>query len=422
MEIDKKLKGAWLIHHTNKLQSVTNQSGFDNTYLSGKSGILLSAISSNYELKISQRRLETLAKASNINLLELPTLIDVLQKRGLIDIVGDQYVALGVTTHSTLQHTCDIFDSREPTSQENAAIYLAEKASLQPIMSSETLEEISDTYKLDNAEAEQLINDSVELGFVDFEQIGKNDKILFNGNLFRRGTTAKTKNVIDSLSTDEQSKLIEVTENLRKNSCISTQEVKIILGELLFNKVTSIGLFDVNVVSNSRESVGYVTLPSAFSKFSNGSMIDDAFDLAKAFVSSITYGMTKSSDVRGKITMVEALLKTLIRGESIGPVAAIAEDYRILELKGVVKVSQGTKNGRTGPMMTLLKKEVGELALQSIKQGDVSEHSLIALPSAAVTKFVGPEPNREKIRKKQTEISSKATIDMLSVLRQGGAF
>ena len=421
METDKKLKGSWLIHHTNKLQSFTNQLGFENTYLSGKSGILLSAISSNSEFRISRERLETLAKASNINtVFELPILIDVLKKRELLDSVGDEYVSIGVTTHSTLQHTCDIFDSQEPTSQENAAIYLAEKASLQPISSIETLEEISDIYRLDALESKQLIDDSLKFGFVDCEEISKNDKILFNGNLFRRETTLKTKTIIDSLSSDEQTKLIEVTEIIKKNACMAVDEAEKILGQQLFNKIAQIGLFDLTTVGNSKETVGFLTLPSAFAKFGSNSLIDDAFDLAKAFVSSITYGMTKSPDARGKIIMVEALLKTLIRGESIGPVAAIAEDYKILEFKGVVKVSHGTKKGRTGPMMKLLKKEVGELALQSIQQGDISEHSLVSLPSAAITKFFGPELNREGIRRKQAETSPKATIDMLSALRKGG--
>lgn len=40
--------------------------------------------------------------------------------------------------------------------------------------------------------------------------------------------------------------------------------------------------------------VGFLTKPSSFSKYSS-SDVDDAFDLAKAFVSSLTYGMTKSS-------------------------------------------------------------------------------------------------------------------------------
>jgi hypothetical protein len=420
--MDKKVKGSWLIHHTHKLQSVTNQSGFEKTYLSGKSGILLSAISSDNEITISKQRLDTLAQASNINLVfELPKIIDVLREKELIDVVGNSIAVLGITTSTALQHTSDIFDSLQPTSQENAVIELAERASLEPIKSSEALEELADVYSLDRDEITEVLFNSEEIGFVDVENLGGSEKLLFNGNLFRRETAKKVKAVLDSLSSDEQSKLTEVNEILRKKACVPVELIKNILGDNLFNKVSGIGLFDINVVSNSSEDVGFITLPSAFSKFSN-SMVDDAFDLAKAFVSSITYGMTKSSYARGQIQMVDRLLSALVRGESIGPVTAIGEDYKILEFKGVVKVTTGSKKERTGPMLTLLKKEVGELALQAIRQGDVSEYSLSSFPNAAVTKFSGPEYNRERIRRKQTEVSPKATNDMLSVLRTGRNF
>jgi hypothetical protein len=418
--MDKKVKGSWLIHHTNKLQSITNQSGFENTYLSGKSAILLSAISSNNEVTISKQKLASLAQASNINVVfELPKIIEVLRVRELIDVTENGIAVLGVTTSSALQHTSDIFDSLQPTSQENAVIALAEQASLEPIKSSEALEKLADTYRLDSAEIEQVLFDSEQIGFVDVENLGSSEKLLFNGNLFRRETAIKVKAVLDSLSSDEQSKLTEVNEILRKKACEQVEIIKNILSAQLFNKVSGIGLFDINVVSNSSEEVAFITLPSAFSKFSN-SMVDDAFDLAKAFVSSVTYGMTKSHYERGQIQMVDRLLSALVRGESVGPVSAIAEDYKILELKGVVEVKTGSKKGRSGPMLKLLKKEVGELALQAIRQGDVSEHSLTSLPSAAITKFSGPEYNRERIRRKQAKVSPKATNDMLLVLRTGG--
>lgn len=73
-------------------------------------------------------------------------------------------------------------------------------------------------------------------------------------------------------------------------------------------------------------------------------------------------------------------------------------------------------------MMTLLKREVGELALQAISNGDVSEHSLDALPTAAVTKFRGPEENRERTRRKQIEVDPTTTNNILRVLRSGGSF
>jgi hypothetical protein len=423
--MDKKVKGSWLIHHTDKLQSVRSQSGFEKTYLSGKSGILLSAISSNNEITISNQRLDTLAQASNINVLtELPIIIDLLKKKELIDVAGNGIAILGVTTSSALQHTSDIFDSLQPTSQENAAIGLAERASLEPIKSSEALEELADAYSLNRAEITEVLFNSEQIGFVDVENLGGSEKLLFNGNLFRRETAKKVKAVLDSLSSDEQSKLTEANGIIRKQACVPLQIIKNILGDKLFSKVSEIGLFDINVVSNSIENVGFITLPSAFSKFSSNSMVDDPFDLAKAFISSITYGMTKSSYERGQIQMVDKLLSTLVRGESIGPVAAIGEDYKILEKKGVVQVEIGSKrsrsgNIRTGLMMKLLKKEVGELALQAIRQGDVSERSLNLLPNVAVTNFSGPEYNREIIRRKQREVSPRATNDMLSALRGG---
>ncbi len=418
--MDKKTKGSWLIHHTNKLQGVTNQTGYEKTFLAGKAGILLSAISSNNQVTVNNDRLTVLAKAANINTtFELPKLIEVLKQQQLIDTSGGGISVLGVTTAKTLQHTSDIFDALTPGSTEVATIALAELASLEPVLADHVAVELADSYQLGKAEIGQLMSDAEQIGFVDAEKLSPGETLLFNGNLFRRETTRKIKAVLDSLTSAEQSKLNELTETLKKQACVDTDFASKLLGEPLFKKVTAIGLFDISVVSNSTEDVGFLTLPSAFSKYSN-SMVDDAFDLAKAFVSSVTYGMTKSSYARGQIQMVDALLSALVRGESVGPVNAIAQDYKVLELKGVVEVKTGTKKGRTGPMLRLLKTEVGELALQAIRQGDVSEHSLSSLPTAAVTTFSGPEHNREKARRAQTKMSPKATNDMLSILRTGG--
>jgi hypothetical protein len=418
--MDKKTKGSWLIHHTNKLQGVTNQAGYDKTFLAGKAGILLSAISSDNQITVNDQRLNVLAAAANINTtFELPKLIEVLQQQQLISKGNGAIAVLGVSTATTLQHTSDIFDSLNPGAGEKAAIELAELASTEPVLQTEVSEMLADIHKLGRVEVSQLMLDSEQIGFVDVERLSENETLLFNGNLFRRDTTRKIKTVLDSLTPTEQSKLMELTDALRKQACVGVEWALQLLGEVLFKKVTAIGLFDISVVSNSIEDAGFMTLPSAFSKFSN-SMVDDAFDLAKAFVSSVTYGMTKSSYQRGQIQMVDLLLSALVRGESVGPVSAIAQDYKVLELKGVVEVKSGSKNGRTGPMLRLLKKEVGELALQAIRQGDVSEYSLSSLPSAAVTTFKGPEQNREKTRRKQMQSSPKATNDMLSILRTGG--
>jgi hypothetical protein len=420
--MDNKVKGSWLVHHTNKLQNVTNQHGYENTFLSGKSGILLSAISSDNQIVVNDERLKVLAQAANINIMfELPKLLEILKKRSLIDITNGGIAVLGVTTSSALQHTSDIFDALLPTAQERAAIDLAERASIKPVSAQEVSEELSDIHHLSKTQIDRLLDDAEKIGFVDVETLGTTEPLLFNGNLFRRDTTKKIKAVLDSLNSFEQEKLSGFTGMLKNQTCVDIHTATKYLGSKLFEKVAAIGLFDISFVSNSIEEVGFLTLPSAFSKYGN-SMVDDTFDLVKAFISCITYGMTKSAYERGQIQVVDKLLSTLIRGESIGPVKAIGEDYKILELKGVVEVKQGSKKGRAGPMLRLLKKEVGELALQAIRQGDVSEYSLDSLPNAVVTRFSGPEHNREKIRRTQTNISPQSTNDMISVLRTGGGF
>jgi len=420
--MDNKVKGSWLIHHTNKLQNITNQGKYKKAFLAGKSGILLSAISESNESVVLNDKLEILADAANINItFELPKLLEVLQDHQLIDKSQSGVGVLGVTTVTTLQHTSNIFESLEPSNIENSVLDLAEITSERPIESAILSERISDLYTLSRQEINEVLSDSEQIGFVDVENIGKNEQILFNGNLFRRESAQKTKAVLDSLSQKEQMSLNELSETLRKIACIPVVEAEKILGEILFQKITSIGFIDVNVVSNNTEEVGYVTLPSAFSKYSS-SMVEDAFDLAKAFIASLTYGMTKSSYSRGQITMVDRLLSALIAGREVGPVNAIGQDYKVLELKGVVSVRHGTKNGRSGPMMKLLKKDVGELALQAIRQGDISEQSVPSLPGAAITKFRGPEVNRESIRRIQVQRSPRETNDMINSLRTGGSF
>lgn len=417
--MEKNITGAWLVHHTNKLQKVDNQSSFENIYTAGKAGILLSSIAATRQSSLPTEKVTTLAKASNINKLELPSLLEVLKEHHLIDIGNSGVDVIGVTSTATLQHTANIYEDLNPTQFENASIDLSELSSEQPQNKKEIASFLSDTFKLSSSSMNSLLADSETIGFVDVEKIGGDENLYFNGNLFRRDAVRKVDRVLATLSSSEHVKMVEFNEHLMKSACISVEKAKNILGVKLFNKLSSIGLYDINIVSNQKEEMGYVTRPSAFSKYSN-SMVEDAFDLAKAFVSSLTYGITRSSYARGQIIMIEKLLKALIDGRWVGPVHAIGEDYKILELKHVVEVNWGSNKGRTGYNMRLLKKEVGELALQVIMQGDASQESLTNFPTATINKYIHPEENRSRRRRKQLRASPKSTNDMLMVLRTGG--
>ncbi|MBE9523300.1 MAG: hypothetical protein IME95_08920 [Proteobacteria bacterium] len=418
--MDKKTKGSWLIYQTGKLQKVTDQSNFESSYLAGKAGILLSAISKDSQGVLDNQKIATLAKASGINTLtEMPILLDKLSEQSLIDSTKNGVEVLGITTMSCLQHTADIFDGLNPTNIENASIELCEKSSNQPLLYNEIQEDLSDNFRLSTADSNLVLDQSCAIGFVDSEEIDSTSKFLFNGNLFRRDDVIKVQKVLNSLSAEEAFKVEEFSERLTKEACIPIEKAKRHFGGKLFKKLASVGIYDISVVSNNTEEVPYVTRPSAFSKFSN-SMVEDVFDLAKMFVSSLTYGMTRSPYARGQIQMIEALMNTLIAGQPVGPVYAIGQDYNVLEMKHVVEVFQGSKKGRIGYMMRLLKRDVGQLALEVIKHADASAHSLAELPSAAVNSFQGPERNRTEIRRREVKRHPKSTNDILLSLRTGG--
>jgi hypothetical protein len=415
--MDKKTTGAWIIHHTQKLGSVSLPiADYEQINLAGKCGIVLNALSGSNENFLTKDRINTLAKANGIQVrLELPTILEELQRQRLIDRGETGINVLGLTTAQTLEHTSTIFEELSPEDCEKVAIDVAEKSSEFPVIKEEAAEYISDTYHIFRKDTEEILKQCEQIGFFDIENVSGNH-FYFNGNLFRRGDIAKTNAILSSLSPDDERHVIELSNCLKASGCIAKSEAIVLLGDQLYSKMSSIGFIDENSIGNESGTFSFITRPAAFTKFTN-SVVDDAFDLAKAFVTSLTYGIISSPHGRGRIKMVEALMQKLIDGSWVGPATAIGQDYKVLEMKGVIKVKSA---GGGLFCMRLLKKEVGKLALLVITEGEVIGAPLLELPSVSATKYLGPETNRTVIRKRQTEPLKQGVAQLLSELRTGG--
>ncbi|GGA14321.1 hypothetical protein CYANOKiyG1_27800 [Okeania sp. KiyG1] len=111
MEMDERTQGAWIIHHTDKLQDMKYAANdYETINLAGKCGLLLSSLAASEEKSISKERLNTLAKAAHISLkMELPVILDKLEKQKLISSSSTEIHILGLTTSATLEHTTSIF-------------------------------------------------------------------------------------------------------------------------------------------------------------------------------------------------------------------------------------------------------------------------------------------------------------------------
>jgi hypothetical protein len=416
--ITKETTGAWIVHHGQKAAADMNGgSEFPALDTAAKAASLLSQLSGTDEMMLTKARVEALAKAARMNpRTELPVLLDILAKKRLIDkSSGGDVAVLGVTSRGTLAHAADIFEGETPTTEERASIELAEVASRSPILREEAEQYIGDKFKLASQNTRDFLDRSEGIGFVDSEG-RSSDKLLFNGNLFRRDNVIKARKVLDSLSTAEQAKAGEVDAILAKHGCVTVAEVEKVLTKALFDKLKAAGMYDVNVVSNPDGETAFVTRPQAFHKFVNP-MVDDAFDLAKALVAALTYGMTQSQAGRGKITMIRALLNKLIAGDTVGPATAIGEDYKVLEHKGVIRVTRvGYRYN-----MRLLKRDIGEMALGVLTTGEAASTAMLDKPMpGTMTEYAGPEKNRSSFRRNQSPVSRKHTQDVLNALRTEG--
>lgn len=414
--MDDKTQGAWIIHHTRKLQAVTSQD-FDQLAFAGKCGLMLSGIAASFQTTMPKSRVEALAKANGLSpRSELPAVLAELERQKLIQQGTDAVEVLGLSTHSVLNHTTTIFREGSPASEEKAVIDISETVSESPVSENELIQFAGDAFQLKASDAKDLMLKGEGIGFFDAESNTRGERLVFNGNLFRTDDIQKISAVMRTLGTAETEKFRELNDTLAKQGCIGLKQAHSVVTEQLFNKLQAIGLYDVNKIGNEYGSHYFVTRPAAFSKFTS-TIADDAFDLAKAFVSALTYGMTTSAFGRGRIQMISALMSKLIAGAWIGPATAIGHDYQALEMRGVVEVKPSSGSMYT---MRLLKPDVGRLALAVIQEGEATTEAIAQLPSAAVSHYTEPESNRVVVRKNITEPLKRGVGNLLTELRTGG--
>jgi hypothetical protein len=422
--MEKKTKGAWLLAQSKSLDSFTGSGAarLENVSYSGKIGRLYNLLrrQTDREMTFTISK-ETVERACQLNGIDKPTRqvgLQVLKDAGRVDVTSDGSIAvLGATTQAVLEATCDIFDEQNPSSDERAVIDLSERVSGKPVRRSEAEEYISDTHKIASADATSLVDLSKKTALIDEEDQG-GAGILFNSHTFRDGQYAqKAHRALENLKSDEQARLTEVHDKLTRQGALYEAEAKKILGSELYERLISVGIFDRMEVSNNTESVGYIASPNDFQKFGRP-FEEDPIDDAKALIASLTYGQTRSSYFRGQITMPEALIRKLVRGESVGAggVRAIGEDYKELEARQVVDVTERSTGRYT---MRLLKKDVGELALTIVRGGAAAQEAVL-MDGSAARAFKGPHASRNEVRARNDIADKRFVHDALDRLRSGG--
>jgi hypothetical protein len=411
--IRKETEGAWIVHHGQKIMMDAHGAAeFPAIDQAAKATSLIVALAGTDESHLPIDKVKAIARAARLNpKRELESFLDLLESRRLISRSDGDVHVIGLTNRAALQHAADMFVEDEPEPLEQAALEIADLTSKAPLPQNEVAEYVGDTYRLTSVDSADFLRRAEEIGFVDAEGEGK-DRLVFNGNLFRRAGVEKSRKVLESLNDPEQAKVREFEGILRHSGCVIVSTGQRVLGDALLNKLKAAGVYEFHTVQNNLGQHVFITSPTAFHKFVNP-MIDDAFDLAKALVAALTYGMTRRSRGTGRIQSIDLLLGKLIAGGTIGPATAIGQDYSVLEQKRVVQlIPDGFLY-----QMKLLKKEVGEIALQVLKRGDANAIVLDVPPGAPMSGYEGPEETRWEFRRHQGKPSRKATFGVIEALR-----
>lgn len=422
--MDDKTKGAWLLAQSKNLDSVTGAGAarLENIAYAGKVGRLYNLLRRNIPDDPNPTvEASVILQVCQLNEIQKPIRqagLNFLRKTGRIDVAKNgAIIVLGATSTGVLECTAEFFANENPTNEENAVLELSEKVAHSPMERKEASQYIGDLHHISGPETASLIDLCKSIAIID-EESERDRTILFNSNTFRDGKYAKKAFlVLETLSVDEKAKLGDVQEKLRLEGALYDATAKLLLGAELHKRLISVGFFDRMEVCNSTESVGYIASPNDFQKYGRP-FEEDPIDDAKALLASLTYGRTRSSSYRGQITMPDALLRALINGREIGKngIQAIGEDYKELEARQVVKVN---RKGNDRYTMTLLKKDVGELALTIIRGGAAAQEVLLMTGSAA-TSFTGPDVARRMVRQKNNVSDKRFVAAALDRLRSGG--
>ncbi len=422
--MDARTKGAWVLSQSKNLDAVTGTGAarLENISYAGRIGRLYNLLRRNVANDPSPSVDKmTIAQSCKLVGIDRPTReagLRILQQSGRVDVARNGSISvLGATSKAVLEATTEIFDDLEPSSEEEAVLDLSEKVSEKPLARAEATVFVADTHKIPEAQTETLVDLCKNTALID-EVSDRGRTILFSSHTFRDGQYAsKALQVLDALKADEASRLREVQDKLRMNGALYDADVETMLGADLYRRLISVGFFDRMEVSNNTETVGYIASPNDFQKYGRP-FEEDPIDDAKALIASLTYGQTRSNYYRGNITMPAALLHALISGREIGKngIRAIGEDYKELEARQVVKVTQTGHNRYT---MRLLKKDVGELALTIIRGGTAAQEAVL-MDGSAATSFKGPHSVRTEFRAKNSVGDKRYLAEALDRLRSGG--
>ncbi|WP_135553346.1 hypothetical protein [Paenibacillus cymbidii] len=381
-EQDKVKSGYWSIATQKHLKAFTTDSSnldeFDRLNTAGKAGRLLGVIRGNKEID-NIKKLEKMANSVNISPRELhkivlPMLEEASESQVELirsntgDITGvAEYV---FTNHEVLGITGQVFEISNPSTIERVTVETMDATKKIPYLQSELVQLLENQGYNEN-DVNLAFTLQTQFKLIQMLNKTKSHEAIISNEYVWGPNHKKIAMAISSLDFGRKQSLKEVIEIIQKAQGHPLEKLPPIDNDLL-TIAKKTGMINPITILSSRG----IQKDFGFSSdlISSAGYDDDILDDVKLLLASIRFG--ENYTLYSTIDQTEKFLSYLIRNGKIGPHPANETDYTLLEKKGIVKVTHGSRynyyRNRTesGYFLELIRKDVAEAALNIIKSPD----------------------------------------------------
>ena len=315
------------------------------TSLAGRAGLFASALRQAGTISFS--RAQILAGTEGFTRIDVRDwLLPWLEARNLADVqrLKDKSIAnivsLVLTYEPLLEAVAELYDSSDPTLEDQGCVQVLAMVSALPMPESEVLHAVA------RAIGEKPAKRAIELAknyhiVAHHAGHGIPEPILFSERVWTR-FNPKSAKALSPLSLADRAMLLELVNKVQQHQGIPEslvrEEARKHNGEHMLTLGLGIGLLNRTQIQMANGAHRFFLTTPHFYADMGAEFGDDMCDRVKIFLDSIRNGQHFGRIGTGRILSPGVLLSTLLNVGRIGPCTAIGTDYVTSELAGIVRV------------------------------------------------------------------------------------
>ena len=344
------------------------------TLEAGRLGLFASAIKSEEQANI--KRIQFLAAQEGISLPVLTTeLLPWLERAGLCQLEREadgnirEVTSLVLAYQDLLAAVSDFYDSRNPSDEDRACLFILAQANELPRPESIVRHAVA------NTSGEQTANMALQLAKaynIVASSAGSNDPLLYAPRVWS-GLHSKASQALAPLDITDREVLLHLINRIRGSQGYpetlfreeasrngASHLVDMAIGIALVNRT------EIHMANGTKRA--FLTTPHFYADLAD-EFGEDMCDRVKIFLDSIRNGQYFGSPTTGRIFDPQLLLRALLNRGIVGPATAIGTDYMVAEKAGIIRVQR--ESPRSRPYMELRQEDTVRKVFEVVSSGTV---------------------------------------------------